>query len=136
MLHRLLALARALDAHHLRIGASVVSRLTRLIFSCEISYRATISRDVKFPHHGLGVVIGDGVVVGARSKILQNVTLGGRGSAGVPRIGSDVLIGAGACILGDVTVGDGARIGANAVVLNDVPAGGLALGVPATVRGL
>lgn len=133
MLTRLLDLARLLDARGFGVPASAVNRLIRLLFSCEISYRAHLARDVEFPHHALGVVIGDGVVVGQRTRILQNVTLGGRGGDGVPVIGCDVVIGAGACVLGELTVGDGATIGANAVVIRDVPAGAVAVGVPAKI---
>lgn len=113
----------------------VSGRITRFLFSCEVSYLAELDPSVEFPHKALGVVIGDGVRVGARTRILQNVTLGGRsGAPEQPVIGDDVLIGAGACILGNVTVGDGASIGANAVVLKDVPAGAVAVGIPAKVR--
>lgn len=89
-------------------------------------------------HHPNGVVIGSGAVVGVNCTILQQVTLGekyadGAGEHLYPRIGNSVVIGAGARVLGDVRVGDGARIGANAVVTRDVPPGALAVGVPARV---
>jgi serine O-acetyltransferase len=73
--------------------------------------------------------------MGERCSLSQGVTIGVLGGPreGVPRIGNDVYIGAGAKVLGDITIGDGAIIGANAVVLSDVPAGATAVGVPARV---
>lgn len=76
--------------------------------------------------HGMGVVIGETAIIGDDVLIYHGVTLGGTVNAQVkrhPTIGNNVLLGAGAIVLGDVTVGDGARIGANAVVTKDVPAG-------------
>jgi len=81
--------------------------------------------------HPNGIVIHPGVVIGPNCLIFQQVTLGTTAEGGVPRIGGHVDIGAGAKILGKVTVGDHAKIGANAVVLKDVPAHATAVGVPA-----
>lgn len=88
--------------------------------------------------HPVGVVIGSGAVVGAGCTVLQNVTLGeryvdGRGPHAYPAVHDNVTLSAGACVLGDVTVGEGATVGANAVVLRDVPTGGLAVGSPARI---
>ena len=73
--------------------------------------------------------------MGERCSISQGVTIGVLGGErdGVPRLGNDVYIGAGAKILGPVTIGDGAIVGANAVVLEDVPPGATAVGVPARI---
>jgi len=106
------------------------------MYAAELSCEADVDQTVTFVHKGLGVVVGEGVVIGGGTRVLQNVTLGGRGSAtrngrSKPVIGRNVLVGAGACILGPVTVGDGARVGANAVVIVDIPAGCTAVGVPA-----
>jgi serine O-acetyltransferase len=79
-------------------------------------------------------VVGGGVVAGARLTLHQNVTLGDRHPyGGQPQLGDGVTIGAGACVLGPITVGDRAVVAANAVVLEDVPADSLVAGIPARV---
>ena len=111
----------------------------RFFYSCEIAYQAEIARDVTFAHNGLGVVIGHSAVIGHRVHILHNVTIGGRtghkrkdGTTN-PHIGNDVLIGAGACVLGPISVQDNAKIGANAVVISDIPANAIVVGIPAKI---
>ncbi|WP_085990891.1 serine O-acetyltransferase [Oceanobacillus senegalensis] len=112
----------------------VFNRLTRIIYSCEIPYTANIHPSVTFGHKGLGVVIGHDTVIEENTKVLQNVTIGGKsGIRANPVIGKNVLIGTGACILGGVTIGDNASIGANAVVLTDIPSNSVAVGIPARV---
>lgn len=106
-------------------------------FSCYLSAKASVGEGIKFPHP-VGVVIGDGVVISERVTIYQNVTLGaarlGEGQKGLyPKIGSDVVIFAGAKIIGNITIGDGAIIGANAVVTKSIPANSSAVGIPAKV---
>jgi serine O-acetyltransferase len=98
-------------------------------------HQATIGPGL-FISHGQGTVLA-AERIGANVHVQQGVTVGWdyRGDR-LPRIGDDVFIGAGAKILGAVTIGDGARIGANAVVLGDVPAGRTAVGVPARVLPL
>ncbi len=84
--------------------------------------------------HPQGVVIHPGVEIGPNCLVLQQVTLGTGPKPGVPKLGGHVDVGAGAKILGGVVIGDHAVIGANAVVISDVPAHGLAVGVPAVVK--
>ena len=119
------------------IVAKCISRYLRIIYSCDISYKADVDPTDNFSHLGLGTVVGSGTKIGANTKILQNVSIGGRGNhrgpngEAMPTIGHDVLVGAGACILGPITVGDNATIGANAVVLKDVPDNAVVVGNPA-----
>jgi serine O-acetyltransferase len=88
--------------------------------------------------HGTGLVVGETAVVGNQVSILQSVTLGGTGKEDGdrhPKIGDGVLISAGAKILGNINVGEGAKVGAGSVVLNDVPPHTTVAGVPAKVVG-
>lgn len=86
--------------------------------------------------HALNVTIGPGVVLGDRVELMQDVTIAASyESTQAPKIGNDVFIGAGATVLGPVTVGDGAAIGANSLVVSDIPPGAFVIGVPAkTIR--
>jgi serine O-acetyltransferase len=101
----------------------------------EIHPRATIGPGLVLVHSA-GVVIGPDVVIGSRARIHQGVTLGapvyaGEGVWAAPKLGDDIVLGAHAVLLGDVTVGDRAVVGANAVVTDDVPADTAVAGVPA-----
>lgn len=89
-----------------------------------------------FADHGMGIVIGETAKIGNNVHIYQNVTLGGVETISGQRhpiVGNNVIIGAGAIVLGPVHIGDGAKIGAGAVVMQDVPAGATAVGVPARI---
>lgn len=109
-------------------------RLTQMaLYSIEIGKDVELGEGIILVHT-MGTVIGGDAKIGDRVWIMSNVTIGTAKDNGFPRIGNDVRIGAGARILGPVTIGDGAVIGANAVVLTDVPAGAVAVGVPATVK--
>ncbi|HGG58499.1 MAG TPA: serine acetyltransferase [Gammaproteobacteria bacterium] len=111
-------------------------RRARNLYGIELPYSATVGENVVFEHQG-GIVIHGNAVIGDGCIIRQGVTLGNRrldDPFGAPRLGRNVNVGAGAKILGRVEIGDDAVIGANAVVLDDVPAGHLALGVPAKIR--
>jgi serine O-acetyltransferase len=92
-------------------------------YSCDISLLIEIPRGVVFMHNALGVVLSPTVRLTGPAVIFQHATIGESWSVpeGVPTIGSHVVVGAGARILGPITVGDGAVIGANAVVRRDVP---------------
>jgi len=83
--------------------------------------------------HPNGVVMHRDAVIGVNCMIMQQVTIGQLAEGGAPRLGDGVYVGAGAKVLGEITIGDGASIGANAVVLSDVPPGCTAVGIPARV---
>ena len=109
-----------------------ISHLARFFTGIEIHPGATLGQGI-FIDHGMGVVVGETAVVGDYALIYQGVTLGGTGKETGkrhPTVGSRVVIGSGAKVLGNITVGDYARIGAGAVVLNDVPTNCTAVGVP------
>jgi serine O-acetyltransferase len=87
--------------------------------------------------HGMGVVIGETAEVGDDCVIFHGVTLGGTAFGNIkrhPTVGDRVLIGAGAKILGPITLGNDSRVGANSVVVKDVPAGATVVGIPASIR--
>lgn len=108
--------------------------ILRYLCGIEISSKMQCGTGLQLPHNGLGVVIHQNTVIGNNVKILQNVTIGGRNGSGLPIIGDNVEIGAGAVLLGDIKVGDNAWIGANAVVLCDVPENSIAVGIPAVIK--
>ena len=108
-------------------------RGVRNVYGIELPYSAQIGRRVVIEHQGSIVVHGN-AVVGDECILRQNVTLGNRTLDqpwDAPTLGPRVNVGAGAAILGAVTIGEGAQVGANAVVHIDVPAGAVAVGVPA-----
>lgn len=113
--------------------AKVMDILGRMFFSCEIPSTVMLGKGVVFAHYGLGVVIHGRTCIGDNVKIYQNVTIGSRNNVGPPKIGNNVLIGCGACILGNVVIGNNVKIAANAVVLNDVPDNCVVAGVPARI---
>lgn len=121
------------------VAARAVAGLVKLATGIEIHPGARLGRRL-FIDHGAGVVIGETAVVGDDVTLYHQVTLGATGSPRDwrpgrrhPRLGNGVLVGAGATLLGPITVGDGARIGAQALVCRDVPAGGRAAAPVATV---
>ena len=109
-------------------------RFWSVVTGADIPLNCSLGGGLLLPHPN-GVVIHPKAKIGPNCLIFQQVTIGTRGDAGVPVLGGHVDIGAGARLLGGIRVGDHAVIGANAVVLCDVPARGLAVGVPAVVRG-
>lgn len=115
--------------------ARLISQLTRFFTGIEIHPGAKIGSGVVIDH-GSGVVIGETAEVGDGCTIYQNVTLGGTGKdigKRHPTIGKNVLIGAGAKVLGPFHVGDNSKIAANAVVLSEVPPDSTCVGVPARI---
>lgn len=132
LVHRL---ANYLWRHGMKLAARFVSHLSRAWTGIEIHPGATIGRRF-FIDHGSGVVIGETAEIGNDVVLYQGVTLGGVSmSKGKrhPTIGNEVVIGAGAKVLGPVKIGDHAMVGSGSVVVKDIPAGGVAVGVPAKV---
>ncbi|HJH62307.1 MAG TPA: serine O-acetyltransferase [Firmicutes bacterium] len=128
-------LAHFFYRHRLKFLARFVSQWSRFWTGIEIHPGAKIGRRLVIDH-GMGIVIGETAEVGDDCLIYHGVTLGGTGKdqgKRHPTIGNNVLISAGAKVLGPFTVGDGARIAANAVVLSEIPKGATAVGVPAHV---
>ena len=117
----------------LRWWAVLRHRFWSVVTGADIPLNVVIGGGLLLPHPN-GIVIHPAVRVGANCLILQQVTLGTVDAGGVPVVGGRVDIGAGAKLLGPITVGDHATIGANAVVLHDVPAHHVAVGVPARSR--
>ena len=113
-----------------------ISHLSRWLTGIEIHPGAKIGNGVFFDH-GMGIVIGETAEIGDGCTIYHGVTLGGtslyKGAKRHPTLGRDVVIGAGAKVLGGFTVGDGAKVGSNAVVTKPVPAGATAVGNPARI---
>jgi serine O-acetyltransferase len=118
--------------------AHILKTINFLVFHAVLPYQAEIEKDIQLEHYGLGIVVHPNVKIGHRVKIYQHVTLATEtwiGSEYKIFIGDDVIIGAGAVIVGrgdqSLTIDDGAKIGANAVVTRDVLSGQTVVGVPA-----
>jgi len=119
----------------LRFIPRLISAFGMFLTMVDIHPGANIGRRV-FIDHGVGVVIGETAIIGNDVIIYQQVTLGGVNSSKEkrhPTIGDNVVIGAGAKVLGNITIGPGAKIGANSVVIKDVPPFATAVGIPARV---
>ena len=128
-------IAHWLYNHRCRFLARAVSQWSRFWTGIEIHPGATIGRRFVIDH-GTGIVIGETAEIGDDVLIYQGVTLGGTGKdvgKRHPTIGSNVMIGAGAKVLGPITVHNNTRIAAGAVVLQEVPEGATAVGVPAQI---
>ncbi|MCD4814507.1 serine O-acetyltransferase [bacterium] len=131
-MHRL---AHVLWVIHLKIPGRMLSNINRFLTGIDIHPGAKIGKGV-FIDHGMGVVIGETTVIGDRVLIYQGVTLGGtslKKAKRHPTIESDVVIGAGAKVLGALTVGQAAKIGTMAVVVRDIPAGCTVVGNPGKI---
>lgn len=119
----------------LKLLGRVVSHLTRALTGIEIHPGASIGPGF-FIDHGMGVVIGETAEIGANVTLYHGVTLGGTSlnkGKRHPTLEDNVVVGAGAKILGAITIGQGSRIGANAVVVKPVPADSVVVGVPGNV---
>jgi serine O-acetyltransferase len=118
--------------HGWHFPARALSQAARLITGIEIHPGAEIGHRL-FIDHGMGVVIGETTIIGDDVTLYQGVTLGGTGKETGkrhPTIGSNVVIGTGARVLGNITIGENCRIGAGSVVLRDVPDNSTVVGVP------
>lgn len=132
LIHRL---AHWLWGSGLKWLARFISHFGRWVTGIEIHPGAMIGPRF-FIDHGMGVVIGETAEIGADCTLYHGVTLGGTSwnkGKRHPTLGDRVVVGAGAKILGPITVGAGAKVGSNAVVVKDVPAGATAIGIPARV---
>jgi len=123
-------------SHGFKWMGRFVSHIGRWLTGIEIHPGAKIGERVFFDH-AMGVVVGETAEIGDGCTIYQGVTLGGtslyKGTKRHPTLGKDVVVGAGAKVLGGFTVGDGAKVGSNAVVTKPVPAGATAVGNPARI---
>lgn len=136
-LHALIAyrFAHRLYKWNIPLIPRMISYLTRIITGIEIHPAAKIGRRF-FIDHGDGVVIGETTVIGNDVLIYQQVTLGGTGNESGkrhPTLGNKVIVGAGAKVLGNITIGDNVRIGAGSVVIEDVPPHSTVVGVPGRI---
>ena len=113
----------------------LISHIARFLTGIEIHPGAIIGEGV-FIDHGMGVVIGETAIIGNYALIYQGVTLGGTGKESGkrhPTLGENVVVGAGAKVLGNIEIGDNVRIGAGSVVLRDVPSSCTVVGVPGRI---
>ncbi|MBV1789654.1 serine O-acetyltransferase [Marinobacterium sp. D7] len=118
-----------------RYSARLIAYLVRLLTNVDIHPGASIGARL-FIDHGAGVVIGETAVIGDDVTLYHGVTLGGTSwnkGKRHPTLGDRVLVGAGAKVLGPITVASDARVGANSVVVQDVPAGGTVVGIPGRI---
>jgi len=133
VLHRL---AHWCWTHGLKWFGRFISQVSRWLTGIEIHPGAIIGDRVFFDH-AMGVVVGETAEIGDGCTIYQGVTLGGtslyKGAKRHPTLGRNVVVSAGAKVLGGFVVGDGAKIGSNAVVIKPVPAGATAVGIPARI---
>ena len=127
--------AHALWSHDVNLGARVLAHANRFVTGIEIHPAAKIGRRVVIDH-GMGIVIGETATVGDGCILYKGVVLGGTTldrKLRHPQVGSNVVLGTNACVLGAIHVGDGARIGSGSVVVSDVEAAATVVGVPARV---
>ena len=128
-------IAHVFYKQHFRFLSRVLSQMARWFTGIEIHPGATIGKGI-FIDHGMGVVIGETAAIGDNVTLFQGVTLGGTGKERGkrhPTLGNNVVVGAGAKILGNIHIGDNVSVGANAVVLQDVPPNATVVGVPGRV---
>ena len=134
-IHALIAyrISHYLYINKLFLLARLISQISRFFTGIEIHPGAKIGRGLVIDH-GMGVVIGETAEIGDNVLLYHGVTLGGTGKdkgKRHPTVGNNVVIGAGAKVLGPIYIGSNSKIGANSVVLNNVPEGATAVGIPA-----
>lgn len=133
----MIALKLHLLSYNLRkwpVVSDLISIVLRVIFSAQLPKDLYLPATTKLGYQGLGIVIHPRAIIGSNCLISQNVTIGGTSKKhGVPRIGNDVYIGAGAVVLGDITLGDNVVVGANSVVTKSFGSGVVIAGVPARI---
>ncbi len=128
-IHRL---AHALNQRGADVPARILSHVGRFLTGIEIHPGALIGERF-FIDHGMGVVVGETTIIGDNVHLFQGVTLGGtstRRAKRHPTLGDNVVVGAGAKVIGDVTIGENAKIGAGSVVVTNVPPNATVVGVP------
>ena len=121
--------------HKMFFISRLISQINRFITGIEIHPGAKIGSAILIDH-GMGVVIGETAVIGNRVTIYHGTTLGGTGKETGkrhPTVGNNVIIGAGAKVLGPITIGDNSKIGANSVVLKNVPENSTVVGIPGKI---
>ncbi len=120
--------------HHIPLLPKIIWRLQYLLFNCSVPGSCKIGKGSKFAYGGIAVVIHSRAVVGENCLIGQGVTIGGKsGWYEVPVIGNNVIINAGAKIIGPVRIGNNVEIGASTVVVKDVPSNCVVAGIPARI---
>ena len=129
-------------SHKIYRKSAILGRITEIMYNViygnSISTKANIGCGTVFYHHGLGCVVHEKSVIGSDCRVFGNVTIGCKWSGNLepglpPHIGNNVMIGAGAVILGNINIGDYAIVGANIVVLRDVPPKCTVVGNPARI---
>lgn len=128
-------LAHWLYCHQVSFIPRFISHLTRFFTGIEIHPGSKIGKGV-FIDHGMGVVIGETAIIGDNVLIYQGVTLGGTGKETGkrhPTLGNNVVVGAGAKVLGNIHIGDRVRIGAGSIVLRNIPADATVVGIPGRI---
>lgn len=131
---KLYRLARWFYLHHVPVLPNVIHTLMLLLFHCHVPYQLEAGEGFELGYWGMGVVIHPQARIGRNVFVAQGVTIGGRGEGrGLPEIGNDVFVAAGAKVLGEIVIGDGSVIGANAVVIRSIPPRCSVGGVPARI---
>lgn len=131
---RLYRIANKLYKYNIPIIPKIIKLIIFLVYNSILPYECEIGKNTSLGYGGIAVVVHKDAVIGKGCIISQCVTIGGKqNSKGVPKIGNNVHIGAGAKILGNISIGNNVLIGANAVVLKDIPDNSIVAGVPAKI---